>query len=273
MAALYAVAAGFVLVLNTLRTVGPALPGHVTRLGTRFSVSVMEAPSLYVPIQFAVAIGFSVALLMMMYVAWLIAVGLVSFALLREVREFRPVVAILRAVRACGGVYGTVGPQRTATLQELAASMSLVRRELGRAHRVRGSLLRRGSRVALARDHARHVVAGLDAAEARLDVEGDPALPSLVMLLDQIADRYADGRLGSLLDEEMLKVPEGRDWEALRLAALSVVIGLGALGAGLLALSDPATAVLIVSVGVLGVAMIYRRNLSKGTSLLELWKP
>jgi hypothetical protein len=272
MAALYAVAAGFVLIVNAVRAAVPVLPGHVTRLAERFTTSVTEAPALYVPIQFAVAAMFTLIVLGMVYLVGLIAMGLVSFALLREVRAFRPVVSALRAVKACGSVYGAARTQRTEGLWWLAASMKVVRKELRRAHRVRGILPRRGGRVSVVRAHVRSVVKCLDAAEARIDVDGDSALPALVVLLDQVADRYADGRLGALLDEETLKdYPAGRDWEALRLAMLAVVIGLGAVGAGFLALSDPVTAVLIVSVGVLGVSLLYRHNLKQGIDLLQLW--
>ncbi len=112
----------------------------------------------------------------------------------------------------------------------------------------------------------------LDDAEKQIDVKGDQALPLLVGHLSQIADQYADGRLGALLDEDSLRnYQAGRDWEALRLAGLAVVIGIGAAAAGFLALSDPVTVVLIFSVGVLGVALLYRKNLPRGLGFLRLW--
>ncbi|MFC9949974.1 hypothetical protein ACFVIN_05425 [Streptomyces prasinus] len=52
-----------------------------------------------------------------------------------------------------------------------------------------------------------------------------------------------------------------------------MVIGAGAVGAGFLALSDPVTTVLIASVGVLGMAVLYRKNLTLGAGLLGLWRP
>lgn len=114
----------------------------------------------------------------------------------------------------------------------------------------------------------------LDAAEARIDVRGDQALTELVKLLGQVAERYADGRLESLIDKKKLaKYPAGRDWEALRLAFLAVVIAVGAVGAGFLALSEPVTVVLMAAFGVMGVALLYRKNLAKGTNLLGLFRP
>ncbi|MHA5052990.1 DUF4326 domain-containing protein [Streptomyces sp. SD15] len=96
--------------------------------------------------------------LMMVLLVWLIAVGLVSFAFKVEVRGFRPVVAVLGAVRACGSVYGTAGPQRTDGLWSFAVSMEGVRRRLRRAHRVRGTRPYRGGRRKAVRAHVRRVV-------------------------------------------------------------------------------------------------------------------
>lgn len=274
LAALYAVAAGFVLMVNAVRAALPVLPGFVTRQAERLTTNVTQGPALLVPLAFALAAAFTLMALGMVFLVWLIAVGLVSFALLMEVRAFRPVVAVLGAVRACGAVYGAAGPQRTEDLWVLAQSMKVVRKELRRAHRVRGSLPRRSGRVKAVRAHVLRVVKCLDAAEARIDVDGDQALPALVALLDHVAERYADGRLGALLDKETLtNYPAGRDWEALRLAFLAAVIGIGAVGAGFLALSDPVTTVLIASVGVLGVALLYRKNLTRGIDILRLWRP
>ncbi|MEV6594568.1 hypothetical protein [Streptomyces acidicola] len=207
---------------------------------------------------------FILLVLLAVYMGWLIAVGLFSFAFQVKLRAF---VAVLGAVMACGSLYGTVGPQQTDALWGLALYMEGVRKALRRAHRVRGTLPYRGGRRETVRAHARSVVKCLNAAEARIDVDGDEALIALVVLLGQVADRYADGRLGALLDEEKLTdYPAGRDWEALRLAFLAVVIAAGAVGTGFLALSDPATVVLIAGVGVLGVALLYR-NLRNGVEL------
>ncbi|MFK4600477.1 hypothetical protein [Streptomyces pristinaespiralis] len=274
LAALYVVAVGFVLLVNAVRAAVPALPELAARLAKRFTSEITQAPALLVPVAFAIATAIMLIPLIAALLGWLIAAGLVSFAFMASVRQFRPVVAALDAIRDCGIVYGTVGPQRTEGLRSLALSMSIVRRNLRRAHRVRGTLPRRGDRVKAVRAHVRRVVKCLDAAEAQIDVDGDQALPKLVSLLDQVVDRYAEGRLGALLDEAKLTAyPAGRDWEALRLAILAVVIGVGAVGAGFLALSDPVTTVLIASVGVLGVALLYRKNLTRGIDLLGLWRP
>ncbi|MEU9413281.1 hypothetical protein AB0E08_47385 [Streptomyces sp. NPDC048281] len=64
--------------------------------------------------------------------------------------------------------------------------------------------------------HAGLVVAALRQAEGRIDVEGAAVIPELARLLMKIADRYVQGHLGALLDNEELTGLEAvRDWEAL----------------------------------------------------------
>lgn len=206
---------------------------------------------------------------------WIVA-GMVSCVLGVKLRPFRPVMSVLYAVIECGSVHGAAGQQRTDGLKRHAVYMDVVRSELRRAHRVLGTLPA-GDRRRAVRAHVRRVMKCLNAAEARIDVDGDHALSALVVFLGQVADRYADGRLGALLDEEKLTdYPPGRDWEALRVVLLAVVIAVviavGAVGAGFLVLSCPVTGILIITVGVLGVALLYRKNLAKGMGLLELWR-
>ncbi|MFC9949976.1 hypothetical protein ACFVIN_05435 [Streptomyces prasinus] len=176
MAALYVVALGFVLLVNVVRAVVPVLPELAARLAERFTTEVTQAPSLIVPVVFALAMVLTLTPLMVALLGWLVAGSLVSYAFKGGVREFRPVVTALAAVRDCGSVYGTTGPQRTQGLRSLALSMSMVRKNLRRAHRVRGSLPRHGDRVKAVRAHVRSVVKCLDAAEARIDVDGDLVL-------------------------------------------------------------------------------------------------
>ncbi|MFI9031124.1 hypothetical protein [Streptomyces sp. NPDC053560] len=273
-AALYTVFVVFVWAVNRTRDALPVLPGLVERHVEGYTDGITHGPTLLVPIQVGIGAGITCFVGVLI---WLVCSAMkdgVRYGLRMEFREFRPVVAALGAVRSCGAVYGTVGPERIRALWWLAVSMQGVRKDLRRAHRAQGHLLFRSDRRKVVRTHVRLVVKCLNEAEAQVDVEGDQALPELVGLLGQVADGYADGRLGALIDEEKLKGYEvGRDWEALRLAFLAVVVAIGAASAGFLALSEPVTVVLMASFGVLGVALVYRKNLGKGTDLLSLWRP
>ncbi|MEU6102754.1 hypothetical protein [Streptomyces flaveolus] len=270
--ALYVVVVCFVALINAVRAAVPVAPGRLERLVKRFITGIADTPTLVVPIQIGLAVFMVLLTLMALLLGWVILVRMFVIIFRMELRTFWPAAAALDAVRCCGAVFKTIGPERTDGLRQLALSMSGVRGALRRAHRSRGTLPLRGDRRREARAHIRRVVQCLNDAEKQIDVKGDQALPLLVEHLSRIADQYADGRLGALLDEDSLRdYQAGRDWEALRLAGLAVVIAIGAAAAGFLALSDPVTVVLICSVGVLGVALLYRKNLTRGLKFLELW--
>nr|WTB28621.1 hypothetical protein OG781_02715 [Streptomyces sp. NBC_00830] len=82
------------LVVNAVRAAVPVLPGYVTWLAGQLTTSVTQGPTLLVPAQIAMA-----AVVTLLMLGLVLAVGLVSFALLVKVRAFRPVVAALDAVR------------------------------------------------------------------------------------------------------------------------------------------------------------------------------
>ncbi|MGW1534430.1 hypothetical protein [Streptomyces aureus] len=258
------------ILINATRAAVPVLPERSMRLVDQLTTAIAEAPTLFVPIQLAVAAVILLIPVGLALMVWLFVGSMFAFIFRPEVRTFRLVEATLAAVRCCGSVSKTVGPERTDGLRQLALCMDSVRSALRRAHRNRGTLPHRGHRRKEARAHARRVVHCLNDAEKQIDVKGDQALPKLVDHLSRIADQYADGRLGALLDEDSLNgYQAGRDWEALRLAGLAAVIAVGAATAGLLALSDPVTVVLIFSAGTLGVSVLYRKNLPQGLKLLE----
>ncbi|WP_327411387.1 hypothetical protein OG458_42615 (plasmid) [Streptomyces sp. NBC_01281] len=264
----------FVGLINVVRAAVPVMPGRSERLADRFTTDLADAPTLFAPIQIAVAAAMMFFALIVALMGWLLVLGGVRIVFRAELRTFQLVAAALAAVRCCGSVFKTTGPERTDGLRDLAICMRGVRKALRRAHRARGTLPLRGDRQKEARAHIRQVVQCLNDAEKQIDATGDQALPQLVDHLSRIADQYADGRLGALLDEESLKnYQPGPDWEALRLACLALVMAIGAAATGFLALSDPVALVVIFSVGVLGVALLYGKNLKHGLSFLSLWRP
>lgn len=273
--ALYVVMLCFVVSVNAVSAVAPALPDRFGWLAERFSTEIASSPTLMVPVVVGLAAFMVVVLFLFVpLLGSLILARMLAIVFRTDLRTFRLAAAALIAARRCGAAFGTSGPERTQGLQELAFAMGDVRAALKRCHRDRRTLPRRGGRRKEARAHARRVEQCLNDAERQIDVKGDQALPLLVVYLTQIADQYADGRVGALLDEDSLRdYQAGRDWEALRLAGLAVVVAIGATATGFLALSEPATLVLIISVAVLGVALLYRKNLSRGIGFLELWRP
>ncbi|MFB6935248.1 hypothetical protein [Streptomyces chartreusis] len=258
---------------NTVRDAVPVLPGVIARLAEQFTTEITHTSALFVPVQIGMAAMFVLVVPAAALLGWLFVARLLAIMFRVELRTFKLAVTALDAVSCCGAVFGTIGPERTDGLRQLALSMQYVRQELRRAHRSRGTLPYRGNRRREVRAHVRRVVKCLEEAEKQVDVEGDDALAKLIDLLSRIANQYADGRLGALLEEKSLtSYQAGRDWEALRLASLAIVIAIGAACTGFLALSDPVTVVLIFSVGVVGVTLLYRKNLKHGLGILELWR-
>ncbi|MCT9091729.1 hypothetical protein N4G70_23060 [Streptomyces sp. ASQP_92] len=177
------------------------------------------------------AFGLRVALALFLVVTVIFAVRGVSLSFPeserakreRERRErqraerggFLPVVVLLMSAARCSRAYqqwsrgtGVAGVPRV--------SMRSVERVIWRAHKTRypasesfwpstlglmdiGSHHRR-----VLKAHAAQVVGALRAAEARQDAEPAEALREMAVMLVIIAERYAEGRLGQLLDEDRL---------------------------------------------------------------------
>ncbi|WP_146075808.1 hypothetical protein [Streptomyces sp. Ru62] len=79
--------------------------------------------------------------------------------------------------------------------------------------------------------HQRCVAAALLEIEAKLDRTPSDALRELAEALLTIADRYCQGRVGELLDEEQLTgVPHQRNWDVLRYLIALVLAGVAITG-------------------------------------------
>ncbi|MET8685789.1 hypothetical protein ABZV77_16365 [Streptomyces sp. NPDC004732] len=127
------------------------------------------------------------------------------------------------------------------------------------AWRFRHGHVRRVHRRQL-KEHAAEVIGALRVAEARQDIDADTAeaFEDLAKMLLKIAERYAEGRTGALLDPEDLADSTkavNREW--VRLAGLGVTVVGTAAGASLLGLPDPATSVLVGVVALVAVGLLY----------------
>ncbi|WP_251072867.1 hypothetical protein [Streptomyces sp. ISL-43] len=108
--------------------------------------------------------------------------------------------------------------------------------------------------------HTARVVGALRKAEARQDTDPEQALQALTVLLLTIAERYAEGRVGQLLDEEQIGdaepvVPR----ERLRLAIVGLMVVLAVAGASLAGLPEAAL-VALLPVAVIGAAITVNRG-------------
>ncbi|MEU9773487.1 hypothetical protein [Streptomyces sp. NPDC047968] len=109
-------------------------------------------------------------------------------------------------------------------------------------------------------EHTARVVGALRKVEARQDTDPEQALRELVVLLVTIAERYAEGRVGQLLDEDQMGdaepvVPR----ERLRLAVVGSLVVLVMASASLSGLPEAAL-VALLPVVVIGAAIAVNRG-------------
>ncbi|MFJ4781256.1 hypothetical protein [Streptomyces sp. NPDC088762] len=180
------------------------------------------------------------------------------------------VAKLAEAITACASAYGAGGSRRAASLRRtLAHKLKGVETGVLRAYSTRGMVPLRSHRRKPLRAHARLVASRLRAAEARLDVDGDAALPELAELLLTIAERYAHGQVGALLDAKDLEgVEPVRDREPLRVVAVILLTVAGAIGVSLLALPGAAEGPAIAGVGLLALTLVYGRRAARKTNIL-----
>ncbi|WP_162596909.1 hypothetical protein [Streptomyces sp. NEAU-S7GS2] len=140
-----------------------------------------------------------------------------------------PVFVITDAIQGCADAHSAGGEAKMLELSEVSGQLARVSRRLIRSHRSRGAMPWKSHRRAAVKEHAGRVIGRLRTVEQKLDRDPGPALAELGDLLLTIADRYAQGRLGALLDDDLSDVVpvRQRSGDAVR-AALAVVLTVGA---------------------------------------------
>lgn len=108
-------------------------------------------------------------------------------------------------VIVCAGAHAATDAARPKQLRELDRLHRQIERWLLRASRTRRTMSAYSVRHAAARRHAAQVAGALRNDLYRLDIDPDTALPELARKLVTIGERYAEGRVGSLLPEEELE--------------------------------------------------------------------
>lgn len=245
--------------------VGPQRPGPVVRaIGSWASV---------LPYGLAMPAVIVVAVLASATVIALMAATVVAFPLLLMpllgppwagggpvvvVRRLAPVYVMVRAVRACATAYGAGGQRHVTERARVGVHLREVTKALQNAHATRGTIPWRSRRRRDLKRHAGQVVAVLREAEARLDSEPRAALTDLAHLLLKIADRYAEGRVGALLDQDRLDgVEPVRDREVIRLMTATTLTALGVVAVTFLQLPPVGEAFALGAAGIGVLALVH----------------
>ncbi|MFE0545223.1 hypothetical protein [Streptomyces sp. NPDC058891] len=184
-------------------------------------------------------------------------------------RRYDLLMSVSNAVRACGDARKASVESRPLRLRLVASTVNEVSKAVRKAYRTRGTIATFSHRRRLMKTHAGVVVAALRAAEARLDSDPNQALHDLGVLMLKIAERYVDGRIGQLLDEdEVADLQPIPDREPLRLILSAVLFGAGATGIVLAPVPEAAQTYLVGVCGLLVLSLIYGRGASKALGIL-----
>jgi len=156
----------------------------------------------------------SVILAGLMELGGLLLVGVLGWAALwlqnrtragGDIARNRLIRLAVEAVGACARARRAPDAQRGPHLREVDRLYRAMEQCLLWAHRTRRTMVFFSPRRAAARQHAAWVAGALRKDLRRLDVEPDNALVDLAGKLVRISERYAQGRVGSLLAQDELE--------------------------------------------------------------------
>ncbi len=152
-------------------------------------------------------------------------------------------------------------------------SLGTVERVLWRAPRTRRGQAR-DHQERKTKAHIARVVGALRAVEARQDMHPKEALEDLTVMLLTIAERYAEGRVGELLDEEQIgDATPVVHREHLRQAGVGVTVALVMVGASLVGVPEGALTALLPVVVLALVVLVYRDRGPTPSQLTDLIIP
>ncbi|WP_247197216.1 hypothetical protein [Streptomyces sp. GESEQ-35] len=183
-----------------------------------------------------------------------------------------PVVALVLTAVKCGREFEKLDSEEAGD-DVPKISLSAVERVLWRAPRVRRGKARAHQDRATA-DHIGRVVGALREAEARQDSHPKQALQDMAVMLLTIAERYAEGKVSHLLDDEQIgDAPKVVHREGLRLLALGGVVVSAMAGAALAGLPDAALTALLPLVVIIVGILLYREKGPTPAQLRDLVIP
>ncbi|MGW6270313.1 hypothetical protein [Streptomyces sp. NPDC055060] len=189
-----------------------------------------------------------------------------------------PVVALAVCAIQCGRAHHELQRQSeapTGVLERRPVSVKRAENVIKQAWRTRYPVspfnrVRHHQRKAL-KQHAEQVIAALRGVERRQYSAPSEALPELATMLLVIAERYAQGQVSQLLDDEQLAgVQVVRDWAWLRLMFGSALITVALVGVAQIGLPDSALGPVAALLITLILTMVYRGRLPSLGDLIDI---
>lgn len=186
---------------------------------------------------------------------------------------FFPVLVLLATAAECGHANQWLGQAPTLTGAP-RVSLRSAERAVWRAHRTRypsaHGRIDSHQRKHL-KTHAAQVVGALRAAEARQDSDPGQALQDMAIMLVTIAERYSQGRLGRLLNDEWLNADASpMPHESLRLLGLGAGVVLAMTTASLAGVPSEALGPLLGVLAVLGASVFLRGRVTSPADFVDI---
>ncbi|MGW7347876.1 hypothetical protein [Streptomyces sp. NPDC054854] len=178
---------------------------------------------------------------------------------LAEVR-FRPVGVLLSAATQAARAHLET-EAAPSLLDAPRIKVHRVERVIRNAWRTRNGRPRRHQRREL-KLHAAKVVMALRLAEAQQDIEPGPALKEMTRILVTVAERYAEGKVGELLDHDdqaLAGIDPAPDYEPLRIAGVFAAGVVGAVLASLLELPELAQTLLAAGFAIVVLFILFKK--------------
>ncbi|MEU0133058.1 hypothetical protein ABZ172_03305 [Streptomyces sp. NPDC006296] len=145
------------------------------------------------------------------------------------VQVYTPVYQIAELIKHCAEAATATGEQKIYKTGDIPAQANPALKSIRRAYYMRGTVPLLTMRWGHLQKHARKVVARIHELEHGLYRDPDPILRELAGKWLTIAERYAEGRVGALLDDDLSEVEPARSLVRDRLRdVLAVVLTVGA---------------------------------------------
>lgn len=177
---------------------------------------------------------------------------------------------IAHTISACARAHEAGGERFAERVKAVGLRVNALAVGLRGAHRARGTVPRRSHRHGALRAHERQVIGALRKAEGMLDTDPRQGLRELAEMLLTMAERYAEGRTGALLDADRLTgIDPVPDRTVLRMISAGVLVTAAAVSVTFLGLPGAAEPYAITGLGLVVFTVVFGRQARRAFDILD----
>ncbi|WP_326600309.1 hypothetical protein [Streptomyces sp. NBC_01803] len=205
---------------------------------------------------------------------WAVVAGLTELpptpSLFKDARRYALVMEIAHTISACARAHEAGGERFAERVKAVGLRVNALAVGLRGAHRARGTVPRRSHRHGALRAHERQVIGALRKAEGMLDTDPRQGLRELAEMLLTMAERYAEGRTGALLDADRLTgIDPVPDRTVLRMISAGVLVTAAAVSVTFLGLPGAAEPYAITGLGLVVFTVVFGRQARRAFDILD----